>query len=133
MLDVPDILLSVASAANLVVVWFVYERDRHNPVNQLFSLFVFFIAVWGLIILLFRSVDNAAAALVLIKLSYVSALLLAFCFYRFALIFPNPGTDECRSSVRDLRGRHRRLNRVVDTGLARNRNFVRAVGQGGGA
>ena len=90
MLDVPDILLSVASAANLVVVWFVYERDRHNPVNQLFSLFVFFIAVWGLIILLFRSVDNAAAALVLIKLSYVSALLLAFCFYRFALIFPNP-------------------------------------------
>jgi signal transduction histidine kinase len=86
-LDIPDILLGVTSAANLIVVWFVYERDRRNPVNQLFALFACFIALWGLAILLFRVVESGAADLVLIRLSYISALILALCFYRFALIF----------------------------------------------
>jgi signal transduction histidine kinase len=88
LLDIPDILLGVTSAANLIVVWFVYERDRHNPVNRLFALFACFIALWGLAILLFRIVESGAADLVLIRLSYISALILALCFYRFALMFP---------------------------------------------
>lgn len=86
--DIPNVLLGVTSAANLVVMWFVYERGPRNPVNRLFALFVFFIAAWALAILCFRTVTDTAAALLLIKLSYVSALLLAFCFYRFALLFP---------------------------------------------
>jgi signal transduction histidine kinase len=90
LLDIPDILLGVAIAANLVVVWFVYERDRNNPVNQLFAFFVFFIALWGLVILLFRTVAGDAVDLTLIRLSYISALILALCFYRFALVFPTP-------------------------------------------
>src|SRR5438132_226455 len=89
MLDLPNILLGITSAMNLGVMWFVYERDRDNPINKLFALFVLFIALWALAILLFRIVDDVALALLLIKFSYVSALLLAFCFYHFALLFPH--------------------------------------------
>lgn len=87
--DIPNVLLGVTSAANLVVMWFVYERDRRNPINRLFALFVLFVAAWALAILLFRVVSDPALALLLIELSYVSALFLAFCFYRFASLFPN--------------------------------------------
>ncbi len=60
--------------------WFVYERDRRNPINKLFALFVLFIALWALAILLFRVVDSVGAALALIQVSYLAALLLAFFF-----------------------------------------------------
>ncbi len=89
-MDVPNVLLAVTCTPNLIVVWFVYERDRNNRTNQLFSLFTLFVALWALIILLFRSTDNPIAALILIKFSYISALVLAFCFYQFSLIFPKP-------------------------------------------
>jgi len=88
MLDVPNILLGITAAVNVGLTWFVYERSRDNPVNKLFALFVLFVALWALAILWFRITIDVAAALLLIKLSYVFALLLAFCFYRFAILFP---------------------------------------------
>jgi signal transduction histidine kinase len=89
-MDIPNVLLGLTAAANLVVVWFVYSRDQTEPTNRLFALFTFFIALWALVILLFRSVDNPEVALTLIKLSYVAALILALCFYHFSVIFPIP-------------------------------------------
>jgi hypothetical protein len=90
MVDVPNILLGITAAANLGLMWFVYERDRDNPINGLFALFVLFVALWALAILLFRIVDTVGAALLLIRLSYVAALLLAYFFYRFSILFPHP-------------------------------------------
>jgi signal transduction histidine kinase len=87
-MDIPNVLLGLTAAANLVVVWFVYNRDRTESTNRLFALFTFFIALWALVILFFRVVDNPGIALLLIKLSYIAALILGLCFYHFSIIFP---------------------------------------------
>src|SRR5713226_8138526 len=89
MLDVPNILLGITAAVNVGLTWFVYERDRDNPINRLFALFVLFIAFWAFVVLLFRIVDDVSVALFLIKLDYVSALFFAFFFYHFAILFPH--------------------------------------------
>lgn len=86
--ELPDILLSTTALVNVGVLWFVYQRDRENPANLFFSFFIAFIAFWALIILLFRLTSSISTALYLMKLSYVSALLLAFFFYKFSYLFP---------------------------------------------
>lgn len=88
--QIPDILLSITAITNLGLLWFVYQRDREKSVNTLFALFVAFISFWALVILLFRQVSDVFIALYLLKLSYVAALLLAYFFYRFSLLFPKP-------------------------------------------
>lgn len=82
-----DLLLCITSIANVGLLWFVYGREKHTSANTHFSLFIAFTSFWGLIILLFRLVDSESIALYLMKLSYVSALLLAYFFYQFSLNF----------------------------------------------
>src|SRR4051812_37030069 len=85
--QLPDLLLCVTSVANIGLLWFVYQKERHTLTNRHFALFIAFTSFWGLIILLFRLVDSDAVALYLMKLSYVSAILLSYFFYQFSLTF----------------------------------------------
>jgi signal transduction histidine kinase len=89
MLDIPNILLSITTVVNAGLIWFVYERDKKNPINRLFAFFVMFIAIWALFILEFRLASDEMVALYFMKAAYVSALLLAVFFYYFSFLFPD--------------------------------------------
>lgn len=87
--DLPNVLLAVTAAVNAGLIAFIYTRNRASVVNVLFALFVFFLAAWAVSILGFRLTSSDSLALVLLKLSYISALLIALCFYGFSVAFPD--------------------------------------------
>lgn len=86
--DFPNVLLAVTAVINAGLIAFIYTRNRASWVNALFSLFVLFLAVWAVSILGFRLTSSDAFAILFLKLSYLSALLIAVCFYCFSVAFP---------------------------------------------
>lgn len=84
----------VTAIVNTGLTWFIYNRNRASNSNRIFAFFVAFIAFWALIILLFRLTASQSLALVLMNLSYVSALLLAYFYYRFSNLFPREEVED---------------------------------------
>lgn len=81
-------LLGLTAALNAGLFVFVYLGDRRNPINQSFALFALSLSAWSLIHLGFRTVGSDALAGELLKLSYVSALLIGASFYYFSVVCP---------------------------------------------
>ncbi len=79
----------VTAVVNIGLTWFIYKRNTQNDANKIFSFFVAFIAFWAIDILLFRLLDGETLSFYLMKLSYISALLLAYFYYRFSFLFPH--------------------------------------------
>jgi signal transduction histidine kinase len=87
--QIPDVLLMVTAVVNVGLTWFIYNRNTATTANKIFSAFVAFIAFWAIDILLFRLISGDTASYYLMKLSYISALLLAYFYYRFSFLFPH--------------------------------------------
>ena len=88
MLDFPTIFLFITALANVGLAFYVYWRNPRDAVNTSFTLLVLFLTFWALSIIQFRLVDVSGAALYFMKLSYVSAIMLAASFYYFSIVFP---------------------------------------------
>jgi signal transduction histidine kinase len=100
------IALAATGCINLGLSAFIYSRDRRAPANISFGLFALFLCFWALAILGFRNAVEPGLQLWSLRFSYVSAALIAACFYLFSLLFPK----------RDLRPTH--LARVIAVTLA---------------
>jgi signal transduction histidine kinase len=88
MLSLIPLLLVITAVVNLSLISYVYTQSRTSPINRSFALFALFIACWALLILSFLTVSSDALAVLFLKLSYVSAVLIAACLYYFSLVFP---------------------------------------------
>ena len=88
MLDFPTIFLFITALANVGLAFYVYWRNPRDAVNTSFTLLVLFLTFWALSIIQFRLVDVSGTALYFMKLSYVSAIMLAASFYYFSIVFP---------------------------------------------
>src|SRR6266852_1155232 len=88
MLDLHTTLLATTAVINFGVTAFIYSENRSSRINVSFALFTLFLSAWSLSILGFLTVSSDAAAIWFLKLSYVSAALIAGCYYYFSLVFP---------------------------------------------
>ncbi len=86
--QIPDILLLITVVVNLGLTVFIFRRNSASTANRIFSFFVAFIALWALVIFLYRQSSSDLLSIYLMKLSYAFALLLAFFYYRFSTLFP---------------------------------------------
>lgn len=86
MADVLAFLLLAAALSNLGLGWFVWRREPDNPVNRLFSLMVFFVALWVLATFGERLTLHHFFS----RSAYAMAALVSPAFYVFSLAFTRP-------------------------------------------
>lgn len=103
MFNLTTTLLIATVVVDLGLIPFIYSRNERGPTQWSFALFVLFIAAWAGAILGFLHAPASGAAIVLLKLSYVAATLIAACFYYFSQIFPE-GSRPAPWHVRLLTG-----------------------------
>ncbi len=94
MLDLHGTLLATTALINLGLAIFVYTEKRSSPINISFALFAFFLSLWSLTVLAYLNAATDSAALWYLKLTYVSAALIAGSYYYFSLVF---GSDDMPS------------------------------------
>lgn len=87
------IALAATACINIGLAAFIYSRDRRAPANISFALFALFLSFWALAILGFRNAADPEVELWFLRLSYVSAALIAACFYLFSRLFPEAKAD----------------------------------------
>lgn len=87
-MDIENAILLVTTTLNLCLAVFVYLKDRKDEVNVAFASFAFFIALWSLVLSIFRLESDLGRAIWWMKLTYVSATLIGCSFWYFASKFP---------------------------------------------
>ena len=73
---------------NLALGALVFLTNRKNPINGSFAAFAWSLASWALTLIAFRIVPQTAAAVVFLKLSYISAIAIAASLTVFMHYFP---------------------------------------------
>lgn len=99
-LDSINIIILLASIANVLFGLTVYSRNRNNATSNAFFFLSISIMVWGLVMALFRSAPDIDAASYLASALYATAALIPFFSVRFAQIFPE--RDRRTLSRRDV-------------------------------
>ncbi|MFA5076575.1 MAG: histidine kinase N-terminal 7TM domain-containing protein [Patescibacteria group bacterium] len=117
-MDPSNFILLGISLINLFLGFFLFLKSRKNLVNISYSIFVFFIFCWGLSLFIFRLTSNEQIALLAMRLSYVSAVLISVPFIYFALIFPGGRLSSYKSSILLM------LPAIFVSFLLLNRNFL---------
>jgi signal transduction histidine kinase len=88
-MDIENIILLVISLLNLSLGFFLFFKNKKSRINVSYTFFTFFIFLWGFSLFIFRLTNNIALALFAMRLSYISAALIATPFLYFAFIFPD--------------------------------------------
>ena len=75
------------TVTSLFLGFFVYTRNRSNPVNRSFAVFAFFVALWSLPYILWPLSYTEEAWLLSFRLLHIGAILIPVAYYNFVLCF----------------------------------------------
>lgn len=89
MLDLPNVLLVITGLLNAGMVFFVLSKNERSQTSVSFAYFAVFLSFWSASILFFRLLPPSTPDLYMMKVSYISATLLAANFLCFSLSFPS--------------------------------------------
>ncbi|HEY5594489.1 MAG TPA: ATP-binding protein [Nitrospiria bacterium] len=88
-MDTKTIILFVTAALNLALSLIVYTRGGKNPITRSYAAAVFSVAAWSFGHGMYALADNPFS-LFWFYFTYVAGAFIAFYFFHFARIFPNP-------------------------------------------
>lgn len=87
--DTVNILIALATVANLLYGFLIYKRNNSSASNIVFFLLTLAVTGWGVTMILFRSTGDAGVALMTSYWLYAAAAAIPTFFLFFALLFPN--------------------------------------------
>ncbi len=84
---VPDYILFIIGALNLILSIFIFANNPKCKINQSFAIFAFFISFWPITLFLYRNAEIFYAEFWM-KTSYLAAAGIALSFWLFVHYFP---------------------------------------------
>lgn len=101
-LDSINVVILVASIANVLFGLTVYSRNRRNATSSAFFFLSIAIMAWGIVMVLFRSTTSTLFATYSAAALYASAALIPLFSVRFAQVFPDQTPGRLFRSRKDL-------------------------------
>lgn len=86
--DVINLVILLAAAISLVLGAFIFFRNRGNPVNIWFSVFILSLAAWSLSMVFYRRALTIEGTLFWVNLLYIAALFIPLSLVVFSVYFP---------------------------------------------
>ncbi len=88
--DTINILVTVAGVANLAYGFLVWERGKHEKMNEAFFFFACTVTLWAIGMFLFRGTLTESSAVFAARFLYIVAALIPLAFVHFAFVFEAP-------------------------------------------